>query len=125
MSFIKQNTPYSSRITHNTQQKKEAAQNAGPIPQILGRLLEDQIECVRIEKNDPAYCLNENRKEEIYQTLKTLPETMKTKAGVINVHQLLIEFVDLCGYSAGAHFDTGVKHGFSLALKLIFHHLIQ
>lgn len=88
-------------------------------------LLEDQLVFIKIEKIDHDYCLNETRKEEIYQTLKTLPETVETKAGVINVHQLLIDFVDLCGYSSYAHFDTGVKHGFSLALKLIFYYLTQ
>lgn len=96
-----------------------------PFIKALEDLLEDQLDLIDIEKANPAYRLNENRKDEILKTLKTLPETMETPAGAVEVHQLLMELSDLNGYSEGVHFDAGIKHGFSLALKLIIHNLSQ
>lgn len=96
-----------------------------PFLKSLEDLLEDQLDTIHIEKNNPAYCLKEDRKDEIFKTLKSLPETLETKAGVLNIHDLLIELSDLSGYLAGSHFDAGVKHGFSLAFKLIIHNLSQ
>ncbi len=96
-----------------------------PFIKALEDLLENQLDLIDIKKADLAYHLNENRKDEIFETLKTLPKTMETPAGAVELHQLLIELSDLNGYSEGVHFDAGIKHGFSLALKLIFHNLIQ
>ncbi len=96
-----------------------------PFLKALEDLLEDQLDSLPIEKIDPAYCIYQNRRDEIYHTLKTLPEKMETAKGIINVHEHLIELVDLTGILAGSHFDAGVKHGFSLAFKLIIHNLNQ
>lgn len=96
-----------------------------PFINALEDLLEDQLDTIQIEKIDPAYQLKEDRKREIFKVLQSLPETLETKAGAVNVHRLLFELSDLIGYLEGVHFDTGVKRGFSLAFKLIIHNLSQ
>jgi hypothetical protein len=85
-----------------------------PFLKALEDLLEDQLDFIDIKKNDPAYRLHEDRQDQIFKTLKTLPETLETPDGAIEIHQLLMELFDLNCYTAGVHFDTGVKHGFSI-----------
>jgi hypothetical protein len=96
-----------------------------PFINALEELLEDQLESIGIEKTNPDYRLAENRKREIFQTLKSLPEIIETKTGAINIHDLLFELSDLTGCLEGAHFDAGIKRGFSLAFKLIIHNICQ
>jgi hypothetical protein len=84
--------------------------------QSFEELLEDQIDAVNFEKINRAYAIKKNHKAEIIQTLKSLPETMETPAGAINVHQLLLELGDLDSDLAGISFDIGIKRGFSLAV---------
>ena len=55
--------------------------------------------------------------------LKSLPETVETPAGIVKVHQLLLELNDLDSDLAGNSFDIGIKRGFSLAVKFICHTL--
>ena len=94
-----------------------------PFLKSLEDLLEDQLDLINIEKINPGYRLKENRKREIFKTLQSLPETFETKAGTINIHDLIFELSDLTGHLEGVHFDTDIKRGFSLAFKLIIHNL--
>jgi hypothetical protein len=94
-----------------------------PFLQSFEQLLEDQIDAVNFEKINRAYAIKEDRKDEIIQTLKSLPETVETPAGAIKVHNLLWELGDLDSDLAGISFDIGIKRGFALAVKFIFHNL--
>jgi hypothetical protein len=94
-----------------------------PFLQSFEELLEDQIDAVNFEKVSRAYAVKENRKTEIISTLKSLPETVDTPVGVVMVHKLLWELEDLDCDLEGISFDTGIKRGFSLAVKFIFHNL--
>jgi hypothetical protein len=96
-----------------------------PFINALEELLEDQLDLIDIEKSNPDYRLAENRKREIFQTLQSLPEIIETKAGAVNILALLFELRDLTGCLEGAHFDAGIKRGFSLAFKLIIHNIYQ
>jgi len=91
----------------------------------LEDLLEDQLDLINIEKISPGHQLKKNRQKEIFKTLQSLPETFETKAGTINIHHLIFELTDLTGHLESIQFDTGIKHGFSLAFKLIIHNLSQ
>jgi hypothetical protein len=95
-----------------------------PFLQAFEELLEDQIDAVRFKKVSRVYAIKEDRKNEIIQTLKSLPETVATSAGTIGVHQLLLELRDLESDLEGISFDLGIKRGFALAVKFIFHNLI-
>jgi hypothetical protein len=48
---------------------------------------------------------------------------METPTGAIKVHKLLLELRDLDSDLKGISFDIGIKRGFSLAVKFIFHNL--
>ena len=95
-----------------------------PFLQSFEELLEDQIDAVSFEKISRVYAIKEHRKDEIIQALKSLPETVETPAGTIKVHQLLLALGDLDSDLEGISFDIGIKRGFSLAVKFIFHNLI-
>ena len=94
-----------------------------PFLQAFEELLEDQIDALSFEKISRIYAVKEDRKDEIIQTLKSLPETVETPGGTIKVHQLLLELDDLDSDLAGISFEIAIKHGFSLAVKFIFHNL--
>jgi hypothetical protein len=94
-----------------------------PFLQSFEELLEDQIDAVRFAKVSRAYAVKENRKNEIIRALKSLPETVETPTGAIEVHQLLLELGDLDSHLEGISFDIGIKRGFSLAVKFIFYNL--
>jgi hypothetical protein len=94
-----------------------------PFLQSFEELLEDQIDTINFEKISRAYAVKENRKDEIISTLKSLPETVETPAGAVKVHKLLWELGDLDCDLAGISFDIGIKRGFALAVKFIFHNL--
>jgi hypothetical protein len=97
--------------------------SANPFWQSFEELLENQIDAVRFEKLSRVYAIKEARKGEIMQRLKSLPETVETPAGIVKVHQLLLELNDLDSDLAGNSFDIGIKRGFSLAVKFICHNL--
>lgn len=94
-----------------------------PFLKAFEELLEDQIDCLDFEKISPAYAVTEKRVNKLIKTLESLPETVETRAGTVKVHRLLAELEDLHNDSIGICFDIAVKHGFSLAFKLIFHYL--
>jgi DNA-directed RNA polymerase delta subunit len=94
-----------------------------PFLQAFEELLEDQIDTINFEKINRIYAIKENRKDEIIRSLKSLPETLETPAGAIKVHKLLWELRDLNSDLEGINFDIGIKRGFSLAVKFIFHNL--
>jgi len=89
--------------------------------QAIEDLLEDQIDTIDFEKVSRKYAANVKRTDEIFAILESLPETIETKTGTINTHQLLIELQDLHGEYFGIGFDIAVKRGFYIAVKLILY----
>lgn len=94
-----------------------------PFLKAFDELLEDQINTIPFETISRQYAANETRKDEIMKYLTSLPETVETQKGPIQVHKLLADLDDLQNESMGICFDIAVKRGFSLAYKLIFHNL--
>jgi hypothetical protein len=90
-----------------------------PFIQAIEDLLEDQIDTIDFEKISWKYTANVKRTNEILDILESLPETIETKTGTINTHELLTELQDLNGEFFGIAFDIAVKRGFYLAFKLI------
>jgi hypothetical protein len=82
-------------------------------------LLEDEIDIIDFKKISWKYAANMRRTKEIFAILESLPETVATKTGTINTHELLTELQDLHEEYFGIGFDIAVKRGFYIAFKLI------
>jgi hypothetical protein len=57
------------------------------------------------------------------KVLRSLPETVETEAGPVNVRALLEDLEELYKHLFGIGFDIAIKQGFSTAFKLIFYSL--
>lgn len=85
--------------------------------------LEDEIDLMNFEKINRDYSTVDQEIHRIIEKLESLPETIETKEGTINIHKLLLELDELRNDKQGIIFDIAIKLGFSTALKLIFYSL--
>lgn len=85
--------------------------------------LEDEINLVDFDKISRDYSIKTQKVNQIMKILESLPETVETRTGPVNVRKLINELEELQSDIFGICFDVAVQRGFSTAFKLIFHSL--
>lgn len=94
-----------------------------PFLKTVFEALEDEIDLVDFEKASRDYSIKTQKLDKLIKILESLPETVETKTGQVNVHKLTKELEELHSDIFGICFDIAVQRGFSVAFKLIFHSL--
>lgn len=94
-----------------------------PFLKTVFEALEDEINEVNFEKASRDYSIKTQKVSQIMKILESLPETVETQTGQVNVHKLAKELEELHSDIFGICFDIAIQRGFSIAFKLIFHSL--
>lgn len=85
--------------------------------------LEDEIDGIDFEKASRDYSVKTQKVNQIMKILESLPETVETKTGTVNIRKHIKELEELNSDLFGICFDIAIQRGFSIAFKLIFHSL--
>lgn len=94
-----------------------------PFLKTVFEALEDEINLVDFDKISRNYAVKTQEIDRIMKILESLPETIETKTGTVNVRKLIKELEELNSDIFGICFDVAIQRGFSVAFKLIFHSL--
>jgi hypothetical protein len=96
-----------------------------PFTKAVKDFLEDRIDSIIFEEASREYALQNKKVDEIVKPLQSLPETVETKAGPVNVRKLLMNLSDETGGLRTIASEIAYQKGFSEGIKFIIYSLIM
>lgn len=91
-----------------------------PFLKAMMETLEDEVDRIDFEQISPEYAAKIHQINSILETLESLPETVETQTGPVEVRALIKKLDETWTVLSEICFDIGLKRGFSLAYKFIF-----
>jgi hypothetical protein len=112
-------------VEHKIDIQEDMKMLKSPFTKAVKDFLEDRIGIEKFEEVSQEYALRNRKVSEIEKYLQSLPETVETKNGPVNIKKLLIKIGDENAGLVTIASEIAYQKGFSEGIKFIIYSLIM